>query len=410
MKVLAIDSSGLTATTAIVEEDRTIAEYTIDYKKTHSQTLLPMIDEMVRMVELDLKEIDAIAVAGGPGSFTGLRIGSATAKGLGLALDKPLIHVPTVDALAYSVYGCGDLICPIMDARRNQVYTGIYTFSLKAGTREGQNLAAPVFQVIRMQMAIPLEDLIRRLNNYGRRVVFLGDGVPVYRDALAEGLKVPYSFVPSYMNRQRAAVVGALGIHYYKTGRFETAAEHKPEYLRVSQAERERAERERKAETVIRATVPEDCAAIAEMEHQLFPDAWSEKSVLETVNQPGTICLTAEKAGKTVGYVLAYTAADEAEIARIAVTKELQRQGVARKLMNALEQKCADKNIAKILLDVREGNEVARAFYKSEGFRVDGIRQRFYDNPQEDGILMSRETGKQPTEAEAVPSRNPSGE
>ena len=89
MRVLAIDSSGLTATVAVVEEDRTIAEYTIDYKKTHSQTLLPMIDEVAGMIELDLSTIDAIAVAGGPGSFTGLRIGSATAKGLGLSL----IHI-----------------------------------------------------------------------------------------------------------------------------------------------------------------------------------------------------------------------------------------------------------------------------------------------------------------------------
>ena len=124
MRVLAIDSSGLTATVAIVEDDTTIAEFTINYKKTHSQTLLPMIDEMVKMVEADLNTIDAIAVAGGPGSFTGLRIGSATAKGLGLALGKPLIHIPTADAMAYSIYGCEDIICPIMDARRNQVYTG----------------------------------------------------------------------------------------------------------------------------------------------------------------------------------------------------------------------------------------------------------------------------------------------
>ena len=131
MKVLAIDSSGLTATVALVEDDRTIAEYTVDYKKTHSQTLLPMISEMMEMVEMDIASVDAIAVSGGPGSFTGLRIGSATAKGLGFALNKPLVHVPTVDALAYSVYGCQDIICPIMDARRNQVYTGLYTFSTK---------------------------------------------------------------------------------------------------------------------------------------------------------------------------------------------------------------------------------------------------------------------------------------
>ena len=393
MRVLAIDSSGLTATVAVVEETQTIAEYTVNYKKTHSQTLLPMIDEMAKMVELDLSAIDAIAVAGGPGSFTGLRIGSATAKGLGLALGKPLIHVPTVDALAYSVYGCGDLICPIMDARRQLVYTGIYTFSYNAGKKEDVNLVEPVFQVIKMQTAVSVEDLIRRLNNYGRPVVFLGDGVPVYQEMLAEGLKVPYSFAPSYMNRQRAAVVGALGIRYFNTGRFETAMEHKPDYLRVSQAERERAEREKRACTEVRETVMEDAAAIAEMEHQIFSDAWSEKSVLDTMNQKNAVCLTAEKAGRIIGYVLSYTAADEAEIARIAVAEEFRRQGTARALLRELENVCSSKGVKKLLLDVRESNREARAFYTDMGFQEDGIRRRFYENPQEDGILMSRELG-----------------
>lgn len=390
MRVLAIDSSGLTATVAIVEDDQTIAEYTTNYKKTHSQTLLPMIDEMVRMVDADLKEIDAIAVAGGPGSFTGLRIGSATAKGLGLALEKPLIHVPTVDAMAYSMYGCEDIICPIMDARRKQVYTGLYSFSHKKNG-DGGLYDEPVFQVLRMQMAVPVEELIRHLNVYRRRVVFLGDGVPVYKEMLAEGLKVPYSFAPSFMNRQRAAAVGALGIRYYEAGRYETAAEFRPEYLRKSQAERERAEREKNAVPQVRRMTMEDGAAVAEMEHQLFPDAWSEKSILETLEQTNTICLIAEKAGRTAGYLLAYTAADEAEIARIAVVKELQRQGAARALLAELESVCGSEGIKKILLDVRSGNGAARALYTSTGFKEDGIRQRFYENPVEDAILMSRE-------------------
>lgn len=390
MRVLAIDSSGLTATVAIVEDEQTIAEYTTNYKKTHSQTLLPMIDEMVRMVDADLKDIDAIAVAGGPGSFTGLRIGSATAKGLGLALDKPLIHVPTVDAMAYSMYGCEDIICPIMDARRKQVYTGLYSFSHKKN-EDGGLYDEPVFQVLRMQMAVPVEELIRHLNVYRRRVVFLGDGVPVYKEMLAEGLKVPYSFAPSFMNRQRAAAVGALGIRYYEEGRYESAAEFRPEYLRKSQAERERAEREKNAVPKVRRMTMEDGAAVAEMEHQLFSDAWSEKSILETLDQTNTICLIAEKAGRTAGYLLAYTAADEAEIARIAVVKELQRQGAARALLTELESVCGSEGIKKILLDVRSGNSVARALYENAGFKEDGIRQRFYEDPVEDAILMSRE-------------------
>ena len=393
MRVLAIDSSGLTATVAVVEETQTVAEYTINYKKTHSQTLLPMIDEVVKMTELDLGTINAIAVAGGPGSFTGLRIGSATAKGLGLALNKPLIHVPTVDGLAYNVFGCEDIICPIMDARRNQVYTGIYTFSKKAGEKEGRNLVEPVFQVIKMQMAVSIEELAERLNRYRRPVVFLGDGVPVYENVLAEKLTVPYSFAPAYMNRQRAAVVGTLAIQYYKSGKFETAEEHRPDYLRVSQAERERAQREKEAEIIVRELKVEDSAAVAEMEQQIFSDPWSEKSVLETVQQKQSVCFAAEKAGHLLGYLLAYHAADEAEIARIAVQKEARRQGAAGKLMQALEHYCEEHKMEKLLLDVRESNEAARSFYTKNGFVEDGIRQGFYVNPSEDAVLMSRQLG-----------------
>ena len=101
MKILGLDSSGLVASVAIVEDDNLCGVYTVNYKKTHSQTLLPMLDEVAKMIELDMSSIDAIAIAGGPGSFTGLRIGSATAKGLGLALNKPVINVPTVDAFLY---------------------------------------------------------------------------------------------------------------------------------------------------------------------------------------------------------------------------------------------------------------------------------------------------------------------
>ena len=128
MKILALDSSGLVASVAVVSDDNLIGEYTINYKKTHSQTLLPMLDEVAKMTELDLKTIDFIAVSAGPGSFTGLRIGSATAKGLALALDKQIVSVPTVDALAYNLWGSADVVCPLMDARRNQTYTGLYSF------------------------------------------------------------------------------------------------------------------------------------------------------------------------------------------------------------------------------------------------------------------------------------------
>lgn len=388
MRVLAIDSSGMTATVAVVEDTQTIAEYTVNFKKTHSQTLLPMIDTMGKMIELDLKSIDAIAVAGGPGSFTGLRIGSATAKGLGLALEKPLIHVPTVDGLAYNLYGCQDIICPIMDARRKQVYTGMYTFARRE--LEGSKETELVLDVLEAQNASPIDELIERLNIHGRPVVFLGDGVPVYQDVIKEKMRVPFSFAPASANRQRAAVVGALGIQYYKEGKFETAMEHQPDYLRVSQAERERAEKERKAVVSIRQMKVEDAAAIAEMEHQTFSDAWSEKAILDTLRNPKTICLVAEKIGKIVGYCIVYTADDEADIARIAVLKESRRFGIASELIHALDVICWENQIQIIMLDVRVSNDGARAFYEKHGFTQDGIRENYYKNPIEDAILMSR--------------------
>lgn len=231
MKILAIDSSGLVASAALLSDGILMAEYTVDYKKTHSQTLLPMIDEILRMTEQELADVDAVAVAEGPGSFTGLRIGAATAKGLALAAKKPVIGVPTVDALAYNLFGTDRLVCPLMDARRGQVHTGLYTF-------EGGQLI-----VLREQEVSGLDEVLQELNRRGGSVVFLGDGVAVHNKTIQENMKVQYSYAPPHLARQRAGAVGALAEIYYGEGKFVSAAEYAPVYLRLSQAERERAER-----------------------------------------------------------------------------------------------------------------------------------------------------------------------
>ena len=235
MKILGIDGSGLVASVALVEDDNLIGEYTTGYKKTHSQTLLPMLDALSGMVELDLHTLDAIAVAAGPGSFTGLRIASATAKGLGLSLGCPIVSVPTVDGLAYNMWGCRDLVCPIMDARRGQVYTGLYSFD-----DQGQ------LQVLESQCAVDFKDIAAKINERGQAVTFLGDGVPVFAETIQDLLRVPYRFAPAHMNRQHASSIATLGSIYFAKGQYETAAAHRPEYLRMSQAERERLEREGK--------------------------------------------------------------------------------------------------------------------------------------------------------------------
>ena len=239
MKILAIDSSGLVATIALIEDDNLIAEYTIHHKKTHSQTLMPMLAEIKNMTELDLETIDAIAVAKGPGSFTGLRIGAATAKGLAMGLDKPIIEVPTLEGLAYQMYGSNAVICPIMDARRNQVYTGLYQFVEDA---EGYRMETLVDGC-----ACDIMECIAFVNRFEQPVVFLGDGVDVFADTIRERCSVPVFFAPAHRRLQSAASVGALALHFAKEGKFTEAKDHAPDYFRVSQAERERMEAMKKA-------------------------------------------------------------------------------------------------------------------------------------------------------------------
>ena len=231
MKILAIDSSGLVASAAVVEDDKVLAEFNVNNKKNHSVTLLPMIETLQNILELDMDSLDAIAVAKGPGSFTGLRIGAATVKGLALALDKPVAEISTIEAMAYQIYGTDRLICPMMDARRNQVYTGIYRFN-------GDGL-----EEVLSDRAVAIEDIIENINKLDEKVIFLGDGVPVNEAAIREKIKVPYCFAQAFQNRQRAAALGILAEKYVREGKTVSSEMHRPVYLRLSQAERERMEK-----------------------------------------------------------------------------------------------------------------------------------------------------------------------
>ncbi len=245
MIICAVETSGPVAGVALVEDSITVAEYNIQYGITHSQTLMPMLDQVKRITGFDMNDIDAYAVAAGPGSFTGLRIGIATVKGLAMAADKPVVAVPTLESLAYNAFASSYDVCPIMDARRSQVYTGIYHFD-----RDGQKT---VMKVRTGQRAMAFEELCSVLNESGHDVMFVGDGIPVFADRISELLTRGYILAPPHMNRQRAASLGALA-YEYMTGHADglegcvTDADGlEPVYLRMSQAERVKKERESEA-------------------------------------------------------------------------------------------------------------------------------------------------------------------
>jgi tRNA threonylcarbamoyladenosine biosynthesis protein TsaB len=234
MKVLGIETSGLVSSVAIADDHRIICEFSTNYKKTHSVTLMPMLEEMLRLVDIDIKSIDLIAVSEGPGSFTGLRIGSASAKGIAMALNIPIASIPTLDALAYNIEPTDLLICPMMDAKRQQVYTAIYAYE--------DNEIKPLTET----MATSIEDIINKIKGFNKGVIFLGDGFESNKEIILSLLGDTVWKLANSQNRmQRASSIALLGQKYAKESKLQTHIEHAPIYLRKPQAERELEEKNR---------------------------------------------------------------------------------------------------------------------------------------------------------------------
>lgn len=225
MQVLAIESATNVAALAIVDEKDVIAEAILNTGKTHSQRLMPMLAKLLAEVELELEDLDGIVVSGGPGSFTGLRIGMATAKGLAYAGQKPLITVSTLDSLAYNLKGYPHLICPILNARRNEVYSAVYRDA-------GEDL-----EMVMTYSALPPEELVKQLLPMEEPVIFLGDGVPVFGRFLQAELGSRAQLATIFVSLPRAAVLGWLGIKKLKNGQVADLVTAKPFYIRPSEAE-----------------------------------------------------------------------------------------------------------------------------------------------------------------------------
>lgn len=223
MKVLAIDSSSKTATAAIVDENGIIGEYSINYLK-HSVILMPMIDVLLKMSDVKIQEFTHIAVSSGPGSFTGLRIGAATAKGLAQALDIPVVGVSSLYGLAYNVHEFKGIICPIIDALRGNVYA-----SLIRGGRQLEELSdISVYSI---------GELIEILKGYGDDVIFVGDGVYEYKNELKEAMGNLAFFAHDGSNMARASSIGQIAVQEIYRGNLNTYSDFKPIYIRRSAAE-----------------------------------------------------------------------------------------------------------------------------------------------------------------------------
>lgn len=227
MKVLSIDSSTASAACAIVEDGKLLGEVSLNDKKQHSIILMPIIDSLLNNLSMNIKDIDAFIVSSGPGSFTGLRIGMATAKGLAQANNKPFIGISSLDALAFNLAYTSGIICPILDALRDNVYTALYSFN------KGK------LERISDYMALHIDELISIINEKGSiSTTFIGDAVPKFKNKLQESFKEVY-FAPAHLNITRASSLGELGLFKLAEGEEDNLLTFSPIYLRKSQAERE---------------------------------------------------------------------------------------------------------------------------------------------------------------------------
>lgn len=220
MKILALDTTALTATAAVTDDEKLIGLYTLNTALTHSETMLPMIENLLYNSKISIKEIDLFACSAGPGSFTGVRIGISIIKGLAFGTNKPCVGVSTLEALAYNMTGFNGIICPVMDARRSQLYNALFY--------TGERLCD--------DRLITVDDLNDELENYNKDIYYVGDGYKL--------IKSNKTYTPEILRYQNAYSVAQCAL----IGKHTTDIEVSPVYLRASQAERELKLKEKNAD------------------------------------------------------------------------------------------------------------------------------------------------------------------
>ncbi len=234
MKILGLDCSTPVTAIALLNNDQLLVEAILNTKKTHSQKLMPLIDKVLFETGVNIRDVDGFAVSLGPGSFTGLRIGLTTVKALAWALNKPLVGIPTLDGLALNAQGVSGVVCPILNARRNEVYTCLYKL-------DNHNQ----FTKLSDYMALKPLELIEVLKSKNEQIVLLGDGVEEYAKLFKDELGDNLCILTSANRLPRASQIGYLGWKRLQKGEADNVMQISPLYIRKSEAEVKLAEKKR---------------------------------------------------------------------------------------------------------------------------------------------------------------------
>lgn len=231
MRILAIETSGMAAGTAVLNDDKLEGEIFLNHKLVHSVMLFPLIDKVMSMAELKVDDIDAVAVSGGPGSFTGLRIGVAAAKGIAQGKNKKFIGISSLDANAFMQVGFNGIVCPMMDALRDNVYYSLYTW------QGGEFLKITDYD------ALHIDELLKILAARSENIMFCGDAAPLHKERIIKILKDRAFFAPLTTMLPHASAIAELALMRLKKGEEDSIYTYSPVYIRLSQAEREYAKK-----------------------------------------------------------------------------------------------------------------------------------------------------------------------
>lgn len=378
MLVLGIDTTTLVGSIGLIEEKSTLAEYTLNIKRTHSERLLPALSSLLKDAGVTIQDVDLISVSQGPGSFTGVRIGVTTANSLAQGAQKPLVGVCSLDVLAHNLVNVQGLVCPILDARKQEVYTALYR-----GAGQGQLTKLLDYQ------AMSLEPLVEQIQERAEDIYFLGDGVKVYGDFLQKCLGERYKTIASNLLLPRGSTVAQLGLEKWQKGE-GGAGLVEPLYLRKSEAELawKKNRSAKMEELIIKKMTLEDIEGIWEIESLSFSVPWSKEALIEEVYNEKAFYLVAKLVNQVIGYAGCWMIVDEAHITNVAVHPAYRQKKVATLLLMALEQKLAEKGIDSLTLEVRASNQAAQNLYAQRGFRPLGLRKKYYTDNDEDALIM----------------------
>ncbi len=386
MIILAIETTGPVSSVAL-NRDGIITEIKNEDSYSHLKQLMPMVTELLKEEGVEGKDLDAIAVSQGPGSFTGIRIGMVSAKGLAQVWDKPIIEVPTLASFAFRDYGWEEedkkyLYVPVIDAKVHQVYAAAYEKGNKEAVVPGSSYYINEFLSL-------LEEAAKDYD----AVVFFGDGYGVYKDAL-DSFDMVHALAPDEDLCQSALGSAVLGAELFKEGKLKTCFDAEPEYFRLPEAER----KFKTKSLILSSAETEDLEDIVSIEKSAFTDPWSESTLKEEIDastlDPNRVFLKAkdpEEASVPVAYVIAnFIPGITGEIWNVATVPERRRQGIARKLLLEIIARAKAEKIKELELEVRAGNDPAICLYESLGFKRTGIRTAYYQDG-EDAVLMTKE-------------------